>query len=316
MKSLLFTLIWLLSVNVYAEGAKIIATDTDNNNIKVNVALDSEQLPRIEGDSKSYPSIKYFRDDSRMVDFCYEGKQEEVKALLTALVDAANGDGDSWSELKSIKLNSQSAFTVVVKIEDESGEYEEEYKFSPCEKTSTAVSIKLLGKLPKSSLSKLINNLAVEWGDNNISTGTSQMAGAIFQKDIPKTASAWRLIALALFEDELNEISQVNKKVKDDAIISLSSNKYNSKKHIEETARALALGNAYDDSKQKSFTAFREGLEKVLKLLGNPDQLQTLKAKTKLKSSVTGSVKEVIYFAFLNKETKNVVTIFVVEGTI
>jgi len=51
---------------------------------------------------------------------------------LKELVNAANGDGDSWAELDSISSNSKKVITVVAIIIDESGENEESYTFSPC----------------------------------------------------------------------------------------------------------------------------------------------------------------------------------------
>lgn len=130
MKKVLLILTVLLSASAYANSAKIVATDVDDKTVEI--ALDSDNTPRINGDTGTYPTIKDFGDDSDYVNYCYRGTRKDTKGLLRALVNAADGDGDSWAKLKSIKANRKGKFTVVVLITDESGEHEEVYEFSPC----------------------------------------------------------------------------------------------------------------------------------------------------------------------------------------
>lgn len=119
-----------VGINAFANSAKIHATDADEK--KVVFALDSKNTPRIDGDSKSYPTIKDFREGSEYYDVCYEGTLKDTRELLNELVQAANGDGDSWADLKSIKKNVKNVLEVVAIITDESGKSEEVYSFSPC----------------------------------------------------------------------------------------------------------------------------------------------------------------------------------------
>lgn len=129
-RTLVFTLISLVSVSAFANSAKIHATDAERK--KVVFALDAKNTPRIDGDSESYPTIKDFRKDSDYSNTCYEGTLKDTRQLLSELVNAANGDGDSWSDLKSIKKNVKNVFEVIAIITDESGQNEEVYFFSPC----------------------------------------------------------------------------------------------------------------------------------------------------------------------------------------
>ena len=47
--------------SVFASGAEISATNEDGK--AVVIALDSNNTPREDGDSRTYPTIKDFRDD-------------------------------------------------------------------------------------------------------------------------------------------------------------------------------------------------------------------------------------------------------------
>ena len=99
----------------------------------VVVALDLQGVPRINSWPKTYPTIKDYRDGGELEGGCYKGSVTQVKSLLTALVEAANGDGDSWADLKAIKTLKNEVLKVTVYIEDESGGHTEDFKFSPCE---------------------------------------------------------------------------------------------------------------------------------------------------------------------------------------
>jgi hypothetical protein len=118
-----------ISTSAFAEG-KILAKDSDNK--AVVFAQDKKGTPRINGNLKTYPTIKDFSENSDYSEFCFVGTFLEAKELLSALVDAANGDGDSWAELNSIKKASNGTINVDATIIDESGENEESYDFTPC----------------------------------------------------------------------------------------------------------------------------------------------------------------------------------------
>lgn len=114
-----------------AKAAEISATY--NKSKQVSITLDSKNIPRVDFDKKSRPTIKDFGEDSEYADVCYRGEIDEVKLLLTGLVNAADGDGDTFSTLNSIKSNKDLLLTVNTTIESESGSEDISYKFSPCE---------------------------------------------------------------------------------------------------------------------------------------------------------------------------------------
>lgn len=132
MKLFAITMLTLVvCLNTYsATKAAIHAVNDSNKN--VTIALDSKGKPRVDADPRTYPTIKDFREGYDYSAFCYKGTLTDTRELLTALVDSADGDGDSWAELKSISTNRKKQIKVVVSIIDESGKNNESYIFSAC----------------------------------------------------------------------------------------------------------------------------------------------------------------------------------------
>lgn len=133
MKSLIIAMLALI-VSMKASsatGSSIVATKIEKLKTVI-IALDSKGTPRVDGNLNTYPTIKDFRDGHNYSTFCYTGTLKSAKKLLTALVDSANGDGDSWADLSSVKTNSRKQIEVIASISDESGENEESFIFHPC----------------------------------------------------------------------------------------------------------------------------------------------------------------------------------------
>jgi hypothetical protein len=110
--------------------AKIEAKNEDG--VDVEIALNENSVPRINGSDKTYPTIKDFRDGGEFTDFCFKGTPQDVKNLIKGLVEAANGDGDSWAKLDSIREKQKGVLAVKVTIADEGGEYPEVFYFPVC----------------------------------------------------------------------------------------------------------------------------------------------------------------------------------------
>ena len=120
----------LVAIPAFAQPAQLSATDADNK--LVTIALDSTNTPRVDGNPKTYPTIKDFREGSDYSEVCYKGSDKEAKALLASLVAEADGDGDSYADLISIKKTT-AGIVVTASITDEGGEREESYAFSKCQ---------------------------------------------------------------------------------------------------------------------------------------------------------------------------------------
>lgn len=136
MKKLFVTFAILTNATMaLANQAEISATYAKSKLVKI--ALDGKQIPRVDKNSKSHPTIKDFAKGTDYTDVCYAGEKMEMEKLLKALVSAGNGDGDSYAQLKSIKLDKDKKIIVKVDLEDESGMNVETYQFSPCERQVT-----------------------------------------------------------------------------------------------------------------------------------------------------------------------------------
>jgi hypothetical protein len=124
----------LLAAPVFAAGVKntaqIQAVSAEAG--PVIYSLDEKGTPRTTEEPKWYPTIKDFRDDGDYSDVCYVGSASHVRELLKELVYAADGDGDSYANLESIKKLTGGVYEVVVTIDDESGTNEETFRIPPC----------------------------------------------------------------------------------------------------------------------------------------------------------------------------------------
>ncbi len=181
--------LFLFSIPSFGAGAKILATDGEHKTVKF--ALDSKGTPRIDNNPKTYPTIKDFREDGDYEDACYIGETKEVKALLEALVDAANGDGDSFAELKSIKQSAQAKFTVRALITNEGGKKEEVYVFLPC-KTQDRGNVTVECKTTEGKVHKLKAKLTskgklVRWDNKRFVEADSKSIFHLFATDQEET---------------------------------------------------------------------------------------------------------------------------------
>lgn len=116
------------AVNAQA-SAQINIKDFDGK--KSIIALDSEATPRSSLSENTVPSIKFFREGGEHDSYCIEGSDRGIRRLLGALVNAADGDGDSYATLKAIYKNLRS-WAVLVEISDESGIKVERFAFPNC----------------------------------------------------------------------------------------------------------------------------------------------------------------------------------------
>ncbi len=128
---LLLSLILSFGNAALASTSATIKAKNLNSDQSVTISLD-ESGKLVASDGSSEPSIKQFREESTFANQCVSGPASQVNELLTSLVDAANGDGDSWAELVSLEKNSSGQFKVTVMITDEGGENEESFTFPTC----------------------------------------------------------------------------------------------------------------------------------------------------------------------------------------
>jgi hypothetical protein len=128
MKTLIASALLLVAPAAFANPAIIRAETSDGKQIEI--MLDAKGIPSAFESEVPSPSIKDFREE--FSDVCYQGSYGATSDLLQGLISAADGDGDSWAEGKSIQKTSDGVITVVVAITDESGENVESFSFPRC----------------------------------------------------------------------------------------------------------------------------------------------------------------------------------------
>src|SRR4051812_10881801 len=97
---ILLSFIVLLGMSSFAKAsdAEVHVVDTFHDNHSLIISFEEGGLQLSNDDNQAYDvSIKGFGDDnSQFQENCYSGTVEATKVILKALVDNANGDGDSW----------------------------------------------------------------------------------------------------------------------------------------------------------------------------------------------------------------------------
>src|SRR5687768_12935941 len=104
MKTAILSALVLISASSGALASEAALVSTGAGGAPVVIALDAKGTPRENGHPGSWPTIKDFRNSADYPDACYRGSAAEARTVVEALVNAANGDGDSWAELQSIDV--------------------------------------------------------------------------------------------------------------------------------------------------------------------------------------------------------------------
>ncbi len=127
----LFAFVLLSLMSIQAQAAVIVGENYEG--LPVSVWLNAEG--KVASDT-GITTIKDFGiSDSIIINPCYKGTETEVRNLLEQLVSAADGDGDSWSELHGIRCARNKTLTVSFTITDEGGEHKEEVRVPRCNVT-------------------------------------------------------------------------------------------------------------------------------------------------------------------------------------
>lgn len=163
----------------------------------------------------------------------------------------------------------------------------------------------------KSKLRKLVDVTNTEWTDGNITTGTSQVKAGLL--------SEWVKI------DDLVELSRSNFKIAfkacfDEALpndVKLKSVAGAfSKNDVGFAVESLALGNAFSPKYKEGRAGFRKDVNELLNNLGDEASILTLVTSARIKNNgEVDDLRKVYAILFLNKDTREFVQIFVVEGT-
>lgn len=131
MKNLLFAVLFLCTSTAFADEAKIQAIDESGETVIIRLVGGQ---PFATGTLGNHVTIKEFRNE-RLSRQCYEGAVTQAEDLIKALVEEANGDGDSFAELIALwPVGGPQDATIKARvlIEDEAGANEFDIDFARC----------------------------------------------------------------------------------------------------------------------------------------------------------------------------------------
>ena len=151
------------------------------------------------------------------------------------------------------------------------------------------------------------------WGDNNITTGTSQVSAATLKEDAPSSARAWKNLGSKLYADTFEYYQ--GESLPEDAKLEVTVAAVD-KEQVEAAVSALAEGNAYSLKNSDGRNAFRRQTWLLVRTLGELEQLQAVTVKASLLDESSQEKRNVRLNAFINKENGKAVLIFTIEGTI
>ena len=166
-----------------------------------------------------------------------------------------------------------------------------------------------------SRLQVATENLSEEWGDGNISTGTTRIRAGRLNLRLTTRGDALKRLSESNFKEEFEWGAYSDRELPGDVPIKTKVKAF-TPGDIKAAVEALAQGNAYSPEYEEGRAIFRDGLKEALSLLGSGHNLYTLVSKAKIPFEVYGEEEFDVYsIMFLNKNTKKALRIFVIEGT-
>ena len=160
-------------------------------------------------------------------------------------------------------------------------------------------------------LAILVGETATEFGDDNISTGTTAVGAAKLNDKLPTQDSERQKLVRVLFEQSFKTV--LEESLPKNAKVTVTVSKYSSST-INDVARALAEGNAYDPTDKETLDELAGKVSVLLSKLSIDSKTVVGTAKARLESDPSGELRNIFYFVFINPETQKLVKFFVVEG--
>lgn len=178
---------------------------------------------------------------------------------------------------------------------------------------STALAVSLQPLPATDHVQAVVADIALEWNDGNISSGTSAASAALIAGASPTTKDGWQTLATELFDAEYEK--HTGEKVPADATLLIYSDSLQDK-YIDRAALAVAEGNAFDISNPATLEGIEEQTEKMVATLGHEREIHVLAVKSKILEKSSGEKRIVRIHAFINVKTGKMIQIFTIEGRI
>jgi hypothetical protein len=177
---------------------------------------------------------------------------------------------------------------------------------------STALAVSLKNLPATDHVRTVVEDIALEWNDGNISTGTSAASAAIISGTVPTSKAGWQTLASELFNAEFQK--HTGEKLPPYSKLMIYSDSAD-EKYIARAAAAVAEGNAYDTSNPVTMKGIQEQTEEMVETLGHERDIHVLAVKTKVVEKSSGEKRIVRIHAFINVKSGKMVQIFTIEGT-
>ncbi len=163
-------------------------------------------------------------------------------------------------------------------------------------------------------LAKVLAHYSFEWKANNVSTGTSLIAGSIWPRALFSNLEVSESAQTKLLKTEIQAKtgdSDLNKNLQ---ILKVSAQPYH-ERDIPVLIRAYLLGNAFDLKNRASFKMGRSSVDAILpKLAGDLNQVLTIEATAMHRFD--GEIRKVYLTTFINRRNGKAVSFFIIEGKI
>lgn len=160
-------------------------------------------------------------------------------------------------------------------------------------------------------LATTVDDIATQWGDNNISTGTTVALGLQLDR-VPGTVGEMKALARQLFVQVLKQKAASD--LPADAKLTIASSRY-SQIVLDKTVEALMTSNDYAPENVESQTELKDQTTQLLTALGSPASLDTFSVTVKLQDEASGEDRAVELDGFVNPSTRQAVLIFTIEGS-
>jgi hypothetical protein len=177
---------------------------------------------------------------------------------------------------------------------------------------STALAVTLNSLPANDAVQKVVGDIALEWRDGNISTGTSAVSAALLSSPVPTDTKGWTDFTIDLFTAEY--LKQTGEQMPGTAKLRVSSAPFE-EKFIQRAVEAVAEGNAFSVDNPATMKGIEEQTETMVSSLGHERDIHFVAIKTKILQKSAGETRIVRLHAFINVKSGKMIQIFTIEGT-
>ncbi len=183
---------------------------------------------------------------------------------------------------------------------------------TPAAAWSTQISNSLEAVGSSALIVPVAEEIATEWSDGNISTGTSMLTLGKLKSAMPTATANWKKLGENLFSDFVKHLT--NEQLPAGTQLLIATNVFRPT-DVSKTARAVAEGNAFNMDNDGLLSGLRGQTWKLVRSLGSASDIQVFRIKTKLLDDSSQEMRVVRLHGYVNKKSAEAFFVFTVEGT-